>query len=619
MARFCMACGAPLVTTRPADERRVVTILFVDLVGFTARSDNADPEDVRRTLVPYHAGVKEQLERFGGVLDKFIGDGVMGVFGAPIAHDDDPVRGVEAALAILKLVDTLRRDDPEIAVRVAVNTGEAVVTFGSGPQVGESVAGDVVNTASRLQALAPRDGVVVGEATARAIRAHFELEELPPATVKGKAEPVRVWRVAGRATPSPAAVEPAAFVGRERELRALLSAYREVVTAGSARLVLVVGEPGVGKSRLLRELELRVAEEAQPPRWLASRCQPYGEDVAFRPAGRLVEAALGLDGSEDAATLHAALEDALRAAVPSAPEREGVARQLETLVRGTGAREEPASISDLAAAAAMLVGAGGPAVIAIEDVHWADPALLHLLRAGTNELRDRPCLLVATARPTGQPSFTDAIEVPLFPLDEAETVRLVDDLVSRTGFGDAERRALAERSEGNPLFAVEFVRALAERAEDVRSSMPLPDTLQSVIAARLDAVPADLRPAVLDAAVLGPEFWAAALAALGDGDDAAAAAALDGLAARGVVTAGGSTWFRGAPTYRFTHALFREVAYGRLPRATRAGKHLRAGGWLESASAAAAPSGTGMPAPRSHAFASSSRRRITAAGRAAAH
>src|SRR5512141_1366696 len=147
MARFCMACGAALVATRQADERRVVTILFVDLVGFTERSDNADPEDVRRTLVPYHAGVKEQLERFGGVLDKFIGDGVMGVFGAPTAHDDDPVRGVEAALAILQLVDTLRHEDPDIAVRVAVNTGEAVVTFGSGPQVGESVAGDVVNTA----------------------------------------------------------------------------------------------------------------------------------------------------------------------------------------------------------------------------------------------------------------------------------------------------------------------------------------------------------------------------------------------------------------------------------------------------------------------------------------
>ncbi|MGZ4131732.1 MAG: ATP-binding protein, partial [Actinomycetota bacterium] len=253
-------------------------------------------------------------------------------------------------------------------------------------------------------------------------------------------------------------------------------------------------------------------------------------------------------------------------------------------VRGTSAREEPASISDMAAAAATLIGAGGPAVVAIEDVHWADPALLHLLQAGTTELRDRPCLLVATARPTGQPSFDDAIEVPLLPLDEDDTVRLVDDLVSRTAFSQAERRALAERSEGNPLFAVEFVRALAERAEEARSSMPLPDTLHSVIAARLDAVPAELRPAVLDAAVLGPEFWAAALAALGEADEAAATAALEGLAARGVVAVGGSTWFRDAPTYRFTHALFREVAYARLPRAARAGKHLRAGEWLETAS-----------------------------------
>jgi class 3 adenylate cyclase/tetratricopeptide (TPR) repeat protein len=579
-----MACGAAIVTTRPADERRVVTILFVDLVGFTERSDNADPEDVRRTLVPYHAGVKEQLERFGGVLDKFIGDGVMGVFGAPIAHDDDPVRGVEAALAILELVGTLRRDDPAIAVRVAVNTGEAVVTFGSGPQVGESVAGDVVNTASRLQALAPRDGVVVGETTERAIRDRFELEELPAATVKGKAEPVRVWRVVGRASSPPAEPEPSAFVGREAELEALVGAYREAVTTGTARLAVVVGEPGVGKTRLLRELERRLAREDTPPRWLASRCQPYGEDVAFRPAGRLVEAALGLDGTEDAATLHARLEGALRATVSSAPARGGAVHQLETLVRGTGAREEPASIQDLAAAAAALVSAGGPAVLAIEDVHWADPALLHLLRAGTTELHDRPCLLVATARPTGRPAFAEAIEVPLLPLNESDTIRLVDDLASRSGFAEAQRRALAARAEGNPLFAVEFVRALAERAEEARSSMPLPHTLQSVIAARLDAVPAELRPVVLDAAVLGPELWPAALAALGDGDAEAAAAALEGLASRGVVTAGPASWFPDGPTYRFTHALFREVAYARLPRAARAGKHLRAGEWLEEAS-----------------------------------
>src|SRR5207248_6796904 len=161
-ARFCPACGAPVATSppgpgaAPTQERRVVTVLFVDLVGFTERSDRADPEDVRRTLVPFHARVKEDLERFGGTLDKFIGDAVMGVFGAPVAHEDDPVRAVRSALRILDSMEELRRTtDPHIAVRVAVNTGEAVVTFGEGPQVGEAVAGDVVNTASRMQGLAP--------------------------------------------------------------------------------------------------------------------------------------------------------------------------------------------------------------------------------------------------------------------------------------------------------------------------------------------------------------------------------------------------------------------------------------------------------------------------------
>jgi class 3 adenylate cyclase len=179
-ARFCAFCGTA-VEAAPvaAEERRTVTIVFADLVGFTERSDRADPEDVRRTLVPFHRRVKEDLERFGGTLDKFIGDAVMGVFGAPVAHEDDPVRAVRAALRILDTIEDLRRDDPHIAVRIAVNTGEAVVSFGSGPQVGEAVAGDVVNTTSRMQSLAPRDAVVIGEETLRAVRGRFEVEALP--------------------------------------------------------------------------------------------------------------------------------------------------------------------------------------------------------------------------------------------------------------------------------------------------------------------------------------------------------------------------------------------------------------------------------------------------------
>src|SRR5580765_1036925 len=192
--RFCPSCGTAVPDARPAvapvEERRVVSILFADLAGFTSRSDQADPEDVRRTLIPFHAIAKEEIERFGGTLDKFVGDAAMGVFGAPVAHEDDPERAVRAALAI-----QARTADMEIPVRAAVNTGEAVVTFATGPQVGENVAGDVVNTASRLQGVAPHGGVVVGESTYRSTRGAVTYHELEPVTVKGKAEPLHVWVV----------------------------------------------------------------------------------------------------------------------------------------------------------------------------------------------------------------------------------------------------------------------------------------------------------------------------------------------------------------------------------------------------------------------------------------
>ena len=208
-----MACGAPLVAAAP-QERRTVTILFVDLVGFTERSDTADPEDVRRTLVPFHEQAKAAIERYGGHLDKFIGDAAMGVFGAPVAHEDDPERAVRAALELVAA------SDGGHPIRVAVNTGEAVVSMGTGPQVGEAVAGDVVNTASRLQSAAPPGGVVIGELTWIAVRDHFETEEREPFTAKGKAEPIRVWEVR----------RPACGVGRARDV-----ARRPRARAGDAR------------------------------------------------------------------------------------------------------------------------------------------------------------------------------------------------------------------------------------------------------------------------------------------------------------------------------------------------------------------------------------------------
>ena len=196
-ARFCWNCGARLaIEERAGEDRKVVTVLFCDLVGFTAMSDHADPEDVKATLRPYHARMKREIEHFGGTLDKFIGDGALGVFGAPVAHEDDPERAVRTALRIHQAIEELNKDDPSLrlAARVGVATGEVVVSYGEGPQIGESVTGDVVNTASRLQSVAPAGGVVVAESTYRATKQTFEYEALTPVRVKGKDEPLAIWR-----------------------------------------------------------------------------------------------------------------------------------------------------------------------------------------------------------------------------------------------------------------------------------------------------------------------------------------------------------------------------------------------------------------------------------------
>jgi class 3 adenylate cyclase/tetratricopeptide (TPR) repeat protein len=573
-----MRCGTPLAVPARTEERRVVSILFVDLVGFTERSDRADPEDVRRTLVPYHARVKSVLDRFGGTLDKFIGDAVMGVFGAPIAHEDDPVRAVNAARAILQEVAGLQETDPDLAVRIAVNTGEAVVSFGTGPQVGEAVAGDVVNTAARLQSIAPRDGIVVGETTARSVRAAFELVELPPATVKGKSEPLRVWVVLGPRSSS-SAVEPAAqFVGRDADLSDVLARFDDVVRTSAPDTIVVVGDPGIGKTRFVRELADRLTRSPSRPRWLATRCQPYGEDVGLRPAARLVEAATGIGVQAGQEEIRARLDAVLAGNPQGHVERDGIRGLLERFV-GSEEAEAATSTRDLAHAMTSVLGEG-PVVVVVEDVHWAEPTLLQLLTTLRDEVRGRPVLFVATTRSTDEPLGPQATTLELAPLAEDDTEALLADLLRRSAIVDITPRVLAERAGGNPLYAVEFVRALADRSVAARASVPLPDTVQSVIAARLDAVPTELRAAVLDAAVIGPEFWVPAVAALDHDDREAAEASVTALALRGVVTAGPPVWFHELPTYRFTHALVREVAYARLPRGARADKHARAARWL---------------------------------------
>jgi class 3 adenylate cyclase/tetratricopeptide (TPR) repeat protein len=584
-ARFCMACGASFEPA-PTEERRVITVLFADLVGFTERSDAADPEDVRRTLIPFHTAAKAAIERFGGTLDKFIGDAAMGVFGAPVAHEDDPERAVRAALDLLATVATG-------SVRVAVNTGDAVVTAGRGPQVGEAVAGDVVNTASRMQAVAPPGGLVIGDEARRAVRDRFEVEALPAFRAKGKAAPIGIWRVIGEREERVAGPEPKRLVGRGRELALLRELFDRMVSERTGASVTVVAPPGVGKTRLLQELRRTLARVT----WLEGACAPYGEDVTFRALADLVRAASGIRRGADVSSDRGRLRALVERAEPSAPERAWLLARLEPLLGvepDTGAGDPPSiPAAETAAACARLLAhaaSGAAAVIAIEDIHRAEPALLDAIRHMVESFASRPMLVVCTARP----DVLDVLigtEIRLSELSMEETRDLVDELAEAAPIGADIREAVIERSGGNPLFALEFVRMLEEAPS---GAAKVPTSVRAVIGARLDAIPREHRAMLQDAAVIGSSFWPRALVALADGEDdePTILGTLEEGVRRGLVSSSAPSLVPAEPQYGFTHALIREVAYERLPRRIRAAKHLRAGRWLE----AAAGSLAGAPA-----------------------
>jgi class 3 adenylate cyclase/tetratricopeptide (TPR) repeat protein len=583
-ARFCAFCGTAVEkTSAVSEERRTVTILFVDLVGFTERSDRADPEDVRRTLVPFHRRVKDDLEAFGGTLDKFIGDAVMGVFGAPVAHEDDPVRAVRAAMKILGSIEDLRRQDPDIAVRIAVETGEAVVSFGVGPQVGEAVAGDVVNTTSRMQSLAPLDSIVIGEATLRAVRDRFEVEALPSATVKGKSEPLRVWRVL--AERAEVQTDRTPFVGRRSELTTLVERFDDVVRSGSSHAVTVVAEAGVGKSRLVAELARSLGGRA---RWLTGTCLPYGEGVTFAPVEQTVRELIGIEPAADMTT-SAALLEAHAAGIEADPQdRRWLVRTLDAVLGVDTTPEGPSIGADeIAQAWARVVGAAAaerPVLLVIEDLHDAMTAFVDVLVAAVELLRTSPVLIVATTRPEdalplGALEWSSSLVV--VALDEDEARALVGSVLLEIEVSEATRAAVLERSAGNPLYAIEFARMLAEGGSAADAATP--PSVQALIAARLDGVPAEVRALALDAAVLGDEVWPEALASLDDREPHDVRDGLEELARRGLVVPRVSS-LPGRDAYGFAHALIREVAYGRLPRAARARRHLAAARWLEAES-----------------------------------
>jgi class 3 adenylate cyclase len=588
-ARFCNACASPIeLQQRPlSEERKIVTVVFVDLVGFTAQAERLDPEDIRGVLSPYHAHLRAELERYGGTVEKFIGDAVMAVFGAPVAHEDDPERAVRAAFGIRDWI----AEQPELQVRIAVNTGEALVNVGARPVEGEGmVAGDVVNTAARMQVAAPVNGVLVGETTYRATRDVIGYREASPVRAKGKAEPVRVWiavePVAGLGLDvSDGASRP--LVGRERELDLLRSVLERVHEERSAQLVTLVGVPGIGKSRLIAELSRIVDSKAELINWRQGRCLPYGESVTFWALGEIVKAEAGILESDLPAEAEQKLNGAVERLVSDASEARWIETELRALVGLTSDGTYGAGAESAVAAWRRFLEAVAehrPTVLVVEDLHWADDGFLDFLDELVDWIRNVPLLIVGTARPellerrqAWGGGKANATTISLQPLTEEETARLISALLEQPLQLADEQQTLLERAGGNPLFAEQYVRMLGERG----TTGELPESVQGVIAARLDALPRSEKELLQEAAVHGKVFWAGGVAAAMRVDVASAEQLLRALERKDFVRRERHSAVAGDTQYSFQHVLLRDVAHGQIPRRDRAEKHRRAAEWID--------------------------------------
>ena len=613
--KFCPACGAALPDApaavegeakaeaksepRAVEQRRIVTALFCDLVGFTAASEHADPEDVDRMLSAYAAMARAQIERHGGTVEKFIGDAVVGVFGVPIAHEDDALRAVRAALDItIRAADLHGPAGAPLRLRVGINTGEVLARMAVEASSGERfLAGDAINTASRIQSAAPEMGVAVGFETFEATRSTVEYRELEPATLKGKTEPVRIFHAAGvkartgvEATPT----ATGAYVGRARELAELQSLLDQTGSDAPVSLVTIVGEAGMGKSRLLAELRAALGPTHRSLTWRQGRCLPYGEGITFWALGEIVKAQAGILESDPATVVRAKLA----AAVPPGSDAAWIHERLLPLVgleSAQASREE-----SFAAWRAFLEGltTNGPAIVVIEDLHWADDSLLVFLQDAARQSTRGPLLLLATARPdflSAHPDFagdlTNARRVELMPLSSEDTTALVASLLGSV-MPHELAAPIVERADGNPLYAEEYVALLRDRnllleADGVATlrpgvELPVPTSIHALLAARLDTLPTDHKGLLTDASVVGKTFWDGALVAMDARDRPAVDAALTDLAGQSFVRQNPESSMAGEEEFSFWHMLGRDVAYRQLPRGSRANLHAAAATWLES-------------------------------------
>ncbi|WP_405099097.1 ATP-binding protein [Micromonospora sp. NBC_01412] len=601
-ANFCTSCGQPL-HDRPVaaqEDRRQVSVLFIDIVDFTTYAERADPEQARSLQQGYFATVRRLVHQYGGVVEKYIGDAVMALFGAPVATDNDALRCVRAGLELQRnLARQPAGPHPPLGFRVGIATGEALVDLSAARDGGQGfVTGDVVNTASRLQSLAPSGGVVVDESTWTATRHDMEYAVQPSVTLRGRSAVSRIW-LAVRALPqrdlSTAELSP--MVNREHERGLLVNALHRTITERTSQLVTVFGPAGVGKSRLLRELARHAASRPGPPvTWLVGHCPPFGENVAYAALADIVKGWVGVSDVDDPA----ALDDLLRRRLGGLADRHGVrlAGQLGPLIGLPGERLTPGETEASWRRFLLTLAAAGPTVLVFEDMHWADQSMLAFVEQLGAAARGVPLLVLATARPelrerhpawTGTISGAMSISVP--PMHDADIDTLYSLLLGQATLSPESRGPLIEFADGNPLYAQEYARMLldggllATTRPDVRldpaGSPGMPRTVQAVIANRLDLLDPSDRAVLQAAAVVGVQFWPGPVATALSRPVEWVERALDRLQRRDLVYEQPTSTMPGQPEYRFRHILVRDVCYQRLPRAERVLRHQHTADWLE--------------------------------------
>lgn len=583
-ARFCPSCANPIFEASPHEERKLATVLFADLVGSTELAGSQDPERTRALLNRFYDAMAAEIADAGGTVEKFVGDAVMAAFGAPAAQEDHAERALHAALSMQRRLGELFGDT--LSLRIGVNTGDVVV---GQPREGSSfVTGDAVNVAARLEQAAEPGEILAGERTAAAVRGAFEFGEPTVVAAKGKRDGVpcrRLVRALSLMRPRGVGGLHRTFVGRERELEALQEAYRRAAADRQPRLVTIMGEAGIGKTTLIREFWAWLGLQSPEPLRRTGRCLSYGQGITYVPLGEVVREHLGLLESDSPDTV-----------------RHRLGRH--AVLGLTLGLEAPADLHPLAARDRLRQAwidlleelvSEQPAVVLVEDLHWAEEALLDVLEAGLHDVRGS-LLLLGTARPEfvhSRPSWggrsREAQTLWLEALTPADAARMVDDLVPAV-LPAPMREVVVERAEGNPFFVEELVRTLIDQgvlerrnggwiAHELPDDFVVPDTIQAVLAARIDLLAPAEKAALQAAAVIGRTFWAGPIYELLEGVDPD----LRLLEERDFIRHRSGSSIAGEREFAIKHALTREVAYRSLPKLKRARLHARFAAWLERA------------------------------------